>query len=125
MRKHVIKTTDVEIELIEIKTINHNKMAIYLKLINKSTQQEVNLIDVDEEICLNVLKVKIHPRFWGGNVFNWYDSIGFTMASGMNLQSGELREHYENSDIWKEDLDTIRPIIDYLEANYISKRYSR
>ena len=100
-------------------------MAINFQLIDKSTNEPVRLSSIDDEICRNVYNVEPHPRFYGSNVFNWYDTIGFMIASGMSLEDGDnsVRNHYENSDMWKEELPIINQVIDYLQIKYTSRNW--
>lgn len=107
-------------------------MAVNFKLLDKSTLTPISLITVDEEICTKVLQVPTHETFWGGvgeNSFNWYDTIGFMLASGLTLEDTpsegiSVRAHYQQSEIWQEKLPIIEKIIDYLQSKYISKSWS-
>jgi hypothetical protein len=100
-------------------------MAVNFQLIDKSTKEAVRLSLLDDEICKNVYNVDPHPRFYGGDVFNWYDTIGFMIATGMNLEDGDnsVRSYYQTSDIWQEELPIINKVIDYLQTKYTSKSW--
>ena len=100
-------------------------MAINFKLFDNYTGQPVSPITLDENICKEVLNCEPHPKFYGGIVFNWFDTIGYMLASGMRLQDGEnsVRSHYQQSEIWKEELPIIEKIIDYLQTRYIEKSW--
>ena len=111
--------------------VNKNQykiMAVNFKLLDKSTLTPVSLISVDEEICTKVLQAPIHPIFWGGdgeNSFNWYDSIGFMLASGLKLEDEpsegrSVRAYYQQSKAWHKELPIIEKVIDYLQSNYVS-----
>ena len=88
------------------------------ELLDKTTLQAIPLIQVDERICREVLNTEPHSQFWGSTVFNWYDTIGFTIAMGNNLD--QTRQHYTESDMWKEELPFINAIIDFIDKHYIA-----
>lgn len=102
-------------------------MAIYFKLLDKSTGEAVSLPHVDERICEEVYHCKAHHKFWGGHdpepgghTFNWYDTIGFQLASGRTLEDGEgsVREHYAENEMWDAERPVINKVIDFMQANY-------
>jgi hypothetical protein len=103
----------------------NKKMAVNFQLICKSTNEPVKLSSIDDEICRKVYNVEPHERFYGGNIFNWYDTIGFMIATGMSLEDGDnsVRKHYENSELWQEELPIINQVIDYLQDKYTSKSW--
>lgn len=95
------------------------------QLFDKTTKEAVSLNLVDERICREVLNVEPHPRFYGGNVFNWFDSIGFTIAtnSDKHLGSQQLRDHYLKSDMWAEEAPMLEKLLDHMEKNYTSHSF--
>jgi hypothetical protein len=93
------------------------------QLFDRDTNQIVSLSSVDDAICTQVLNTQPHPQFYGGNVFNWFDTIGFMIATGKPLGSQELRDHYLSSDMWAEEAPVIRQILDYLESRYTSHSF--
>ena len=93
------------------------------QLFDKQTNQAVSLIALDESICADVLNTQPHPRFYGGTVFNWFDTIGYMIATGKPLGSQELRDHYLKSDMWAEEAPIISNVLDYLEARYTSHSF--
>jgi len=100
-------------------------MAVYFKLIDKVTDLPVSLSKVDEDICKLILKCEPHDKHYGGDVFNWFDSIGFQLASGKTLEDGKdsVREYYQTSEMWAEELPMIEQIIDYLQSKYTCKSW--
>jgi len=94
------------------------------KLLDKQTKIAVSLSKLDEDICNEVLMVPVHQKKYGGGyvngAFNWFDTIGFMIATGMPLGSEELRNHYLKSDLWSEEAPIISKILDYLETKYTS-----
>lgn len=101
-------------------------MAVNFQLLDKQTGEAVKLVKVDELICTDILKCKPHEKWWGGEVFNWYDSIGFQLAYGKTLEEGEdsIRNYYKNSDMWKEEYPLIDTIISYLQERYNCRSWS-
>jgi len=97
------------------------------KLLDKQTKEAVSLNKIDEDICKEVLGVPVHEKKYGGGYapgsFNWFDTIGFMIATGKPLGSQELRDHYLASDIWAEEAPVIGKILDYLEARYTSHSF--
>lgn len=102
-----------------------DQMALNFQIIDKSTNEPVRLSLLDDEICRNVYNVEPHPKLYGSTVFNWYDTIGFMLATGMSLEDGDnsVRNHYVNSDLWKEELPIINQVIDYLQSKYTSNNW--
>lgn len=94
-------------------------MAYYLRLLDKTSNDAVSLISIDERICREVYNVEPDDTHWGSSVFNWYDTIGFSLSSGMTIK--EVRDHYVTSDIWTEERPMIMQVLDFLEANYVPK----
>ena len=89
-----------------------------------------SLNKIDEEIC-NLLGVEVDSICYGGKPndiksFNWFDTIGFTIATSDEkfLGSQELKDHYTKNSMWnKEEIEKILKIIEYLETNYSSKSF--
>ena len=52
------------------------------QLLDKQTNEAISLNLIDEQICKDVLNVPPHPKFYGGDTFNWFDTIGFQIAMG-------------------------------------------
>ena len=102
-------------------------MAIAFKLIDKTTQEAVSLALVDNEICENVLNIIPDDKIWGGThptlSFDWYNTIGFQIANGLELGSQELRDHYLKSTMWADEAPIISKIIDYLEMRFVSTSF--
>jgi len=71
----------------------------------------VKLTLIDEELCSH-LGVEVHPEYW---VHGWYNSIGLMLAMGKSWD--ECREIFKDSDV-------LLPIIDYLEANFITDAWA-
>jgi hypothetical protein len=97
------------------------------QLLDKQSNEAVSLNKLDEDICKDVLNVPVHEKKYGGGyvkgAFNWFDTIGYHIATGMPLGSQELRDHYLKSDIWAEEAPIISKILDYLEARYYSHSF--
>jgi hypothetical protein len=95
-------------------------MAVNFRLFHKKTNVAVSLVQVDNNICRDVLDCTPHEKWWGGEVFNWYDTIGFQLAYGMTLEDGEgsVRDYYKDSDLWKEEYPMIDKVISYLQEHY-------
>mgnify|MGYP006919530035 FL=1 len=103
-------------------------MAYNFQLIDKTNNEAIELSLVDELICKEVLNVIPHERFYGGsgkNSFNWFDSIGFQIASGRTLENGDnsVRKYYQESEMWKPELPVIEQIIDFLQQKYTTKNW--
>ena len=97
------------------------------KLLDKQTKEAVSLNKIDENICKEVLGIPVHDKKYGGGYvpgsFNWFDTIGFQIATGKPLGSQELRDHYLKSDMWAEEAPVIGKILDHLEARYTSHSF--
>lgn len=93
------------------------------KLLDKQTGEATSLSAIDDSICTEVLNVPTHDRLYGGGFFNWFDTIGFQIATGKPLGSQELRDHYLKSDLWADEAPLISKILDYLEARYTSHSF--
>lgn len=106
-------------------------MALNFQLLDKVTNEPQSLSKVDEIICVECLNVPVHPKKYGGDcnksnhTFNWFDSIGYQIASGKTLEDGDnsVRKYYQESDMWKEELPIIEKIIDFLQSKYITKSW--
>lgn len=100
---------------------------ICFKLYSKETNEAVSLNKLDEDICNEVLNVPVHETKYGGGyvegAFNWFDTIGFQIASGKDLGSQELRDHYLKSDMWAEEAPIVERILNYLEERYRSHSF--
>ena len=101
-------------------------MAVNFQLLDKQTREAVSLSLVDDMICKDVYNCTPHVMHYGGNVFNWYDTIGFQLACGLELEDGEksVREYYKNSELWKEEYPMIDSVISYLQKYYTTKSWS-
>lgn len=95
-------------------------MAYYFQLLDKKTNQPIELTKVDEDICRKVYKCEPHHKFWGGEVFNWYDSIGFQLATGLKLEDGPngVRNYYNKAWSQEEELPLINKVITFMQKNY-------
>lgn len=93
-------------------------MAVNFSLTDKTTKSVVKLLDVDKEICA-LFDIPVHDKDWGGEhgVRNWYDTIGFQLASGKTYD--EIRLHYVKSDLWIDELPWLLKCINYLEQRYV------
>lgn len=91
------------------------------QLLDKETNTPVSLALVDNLICREVYNTEPDKHFYGGNVFNWFDSIGFQIAMGKDL--AQTREYYVNSTMWFDELPHILPVIDYLEQKYTTRSF--
>ena len=99
------------------------------QLLDKQSGEAVSLNSVDESICKEVLNVPVHEHNYGGGyapgAFNWFDTIGYMIATGKPLGSQELRDHYLASDMWAEEAPIIGKILDHLEARFTSRSFYR
>ena len=95
------------------------------QLICKETNEPVSLVSIDEQICKEVYNCGPHPRLYGGTVFNWYDTIGFQLASGKTLEDDEnsVRAYYAANDIWQEELPVINKVLDYLQQRFTARSW--
>jgi hypothetical protein len=106
-------------------------MALNFQLLDKISNTPQSLSLVDEMICKECLNVEVHPNKYGGDwnkskgTFNWFDSIGFQIASGKTLEESDnsVRNYYKSSEIWQEELPIIEKIIDYLQSKYTAKNW--
>ena len=106
-------------------------MALNFQLLDKVTNEPQSLSKIDEIICVECLNVSVHPTQYGGdwnksdNTFNWFDSIGFQIASGKTLEDSDnsVKKHYQESDMWKKELPIIEKIIDFLQSKYTTKNW--
>lgn len=80
----------------------------------------VSLSKVDEEIC-SLLNIPVHNRFYGNGEVNWFDTIGYMIATSNDLQLGvpELRDKMKD---WELDKRFFQAL-DYLEENYTSTSF--
>ena len=105
------------------------------QLFKKGTYDAVSLNRLDEDICRQILNCEPHPRRYGGDVFNWFDSIGFIIAtnSDCSLGSQELKDKINDwfplddqdrqdpRDI--EDANNARKVLAYLEEHFASTAF--
>lgn len=102
-------------------------MPNYFILIDKKTSQQSPLQEVDDRICREVYNCEPHPKKWGASVFDWYNTIGFSLAMGKTLEDGSksVRKYYQET--WKEsweeepELKLMNKVIDFLQENYTVK----
>lgn len=103
-------------------------MAHYIQFLDKETKQANLLNNIDKAICTNVLQCEVHPEYYGGLVFDWFNSIGFQLTQGKVLkdnQENSVRNHYKESEIWQDELHIINKIIDYMQEHYVIKTWYR
>ena len=101
-------------------------MPNHFQLIDKKTNKPVSLKEIDEEIC-DLIGVEVHPKFYGGDLYNWFDIIGFQIAMGKPLGSKELRNYVtdDSPNGWSADhVARGRLVLDYLENVYTSKAWA-
>lgn len=97
-------------------------MALNFQLFDKETNTAQSLSLVDERICKEVLDTPVHEKLYGGgyqtdNAFNWFDSIGFQLATGKTYD--EVLAHYEGQpEYWGKEMPVIRKVVEFLRANY-------
>lgn len=91
------------------------------QLLDKTSNEPVSLSLVDEQICKEVYKTKPHAKWYGGDVFNWFDSIGFQIAMGKSLP--QVREYYNTNPLWEEERIYINPALNYIEEHYNARSY--
>jgi hypothetical protein len=101
-------------------------MAVNFQLLDKQTGEAVKLVLVDELICRDVLKCEPHEKWWGGEVFDWYNTIGFQLAYGKTLEDGydSVRKHFLNSELWLQEYPVIDSIISHLQDKYNCRSWS-
>lgn len=90
-------------------------MAQYFQLLDNNSQTAVPLHEVDRLIC-ELLETPVHERYYGGDVFNWFDTIGYQISCGKTLD--EVLEYYTTSDIWQEELPVITKVIELLKEKF-------
>lgn len=97
-------------------------MAIYFQLLDITTNEAVGLSDVDTKVCTH-MNIDTHPRYYGGGVYNWYDTIGFKLAEGYTLEdsNNSVWNYYNESEMWEEERSWLLPIISFLQTNYKCK----
>ena len=96
------------------------------QLIDKVTGKPESLSFIDDRICKEVYKCEPHPRHFGGTVLNWYDTIGFQLATGKILDDNSensVRKYYQESETWKEELPIFEEVISFLQENYTDKSW--
>lgn len=100
-------------------------MAVNFQLLDKQTNEPVSLSLIDDMICKELYKRKPHPRYYGGGVLNWYDTIGFQLAYGKSLEDGDnsVREYYKTSDMWAEEYPIIDSVISFLQERFTKKSW--
>ena len=100
-------------------------MALYFKLLDKQTKEPISLSLLDEKICKEVYETEPHPTWYGGNIFNWFDTIGFQLASGLTLEDGDnsVRHYYKHNEMWIEEFPIIEKVIDYLQKHFICQSW--
>ena len=98
-------------------------MSVKFQLLSKKTNEPVSLNQVDTEIC-NLLDIPVHPKRYGGDLYNWYNLIGFQIAVGKPLGSKELRDYV--TDRWLGDtwVKTGHIVLNYLENTYTSEAWA-
>lgn len=99
------------------------------QLFKKGTYNAVKLGELDDIICREVLKCEPHPKFYGGDKFNWFDSIGFIIATTNDCELGSdklkdkvLKEWFPNTE---DSIYHVRAknVLEYLEENYSSTAF--
>ena len=74
-----------------------------------------------------LLNVCIHPKFYGGEEYNWFNIIGFQIAMGLPLGSQGLRDYVTDTSPngWTADYAAKgRLVLDYLENTYTSRAWA-
>ena len=98
-------------------------MANNFQLFPKGSNTAARLFDIDEEICTKVLNVPVHEKVYGGSGegrFDWFNTIGYLIASGRKLGSEELRLKVAE---WTENDPIGVKVLAYLEENYYSESF--
>jgi len=99
-------------------------MANNFQLFPKGSNTAARLFDIDEEICTKVLNVPVDAKNYGGahskNSFDWFNTIGYLIASGRKLGSEELRLKVAE---WTENDPIGVKVLQYLEDNYTSNSF--
>lgn len=92
----------------------------------KVTKKPVAINQIDKEICM-LLNVCVHPKFYGGDKYNWFNIIGFQIAMGKPLGSQELRDYVTDTSFngWdREYAEMGRLVLNYLENTYTSRAWA-
>lgn len=104
---------------------------VCFQLFRKRTGEPVLIEEVDQEICLKVLSVPVHPKFYGGGErfggFNWYDSIGWAIAHfNWALGTSSLRAFFLD-DPYMDDEEKVKvtKVLDYMEIEFESHSFAR
>lgn len=95
------------------------------QLLDKQTKEPQSLNTIDEEIC-KLMGVQVHPKHYGDGIYNWFDTIGFQLATGKDLDDNSpnsVREYYKSSEMWTEELPWLEKIITYLQSKYTDKSF--
>ena len=98
-------------------------MANNFQLFPKGSNTAARLFDIDEQICTKVLNVPVHEKVYGGSGegrFDWFNTIGYLIASGRKLGSEELRLKVAE---WTENDPIGVKVLAYLEENYYSESF--
>ena len=95
-------------------------MASNFQLFPKGSNIAARLFDIDEEICTKVLNVPVHEKVYGGSGFDWFNTIGYLIASGRKLGSEELRLKVDE---WTDNDPIGVKVLAYLEENYSSESF--
>ena len=96
------------------------------QLIEKATGKPAKLSLIDDILCKEVYNCEPHPKFYGGNIFDWFESIGFQLAMGRTLDDKSdksVRKYYQGSDVWADELPMIEKTIDYLQQHYTEESW--
>lgn len=104
------------------------------QLFPKNSTEAVSLNKLDEDICTEVLNLPVHPKDYGAGKYNWFDDIGYKIAtkSSHYLGSYALRRYYlkqivlakQNNDYsWLRYNLWMYKILMYLEENYTSRSF--
>lgn len=98
-------------------------MANNFQLFPKGSNTAARLFDIDKEICTKVLNITVHEKVYGGSGegrFDWFNTIGYLIASGRELGSEELRLKVAE---WTENDPIGVKVLAYLEENYSSESF--
>lgn len=89
-------------------------------LTRKGEDSPTPLSTIDKEIC-NLLNVEVHPRFYCTEC-NWFDTIGFFIATGIPLHSEQMMQKIV--DHCNGFLDTFLKVLRYLRDNYTDDAFA-
>ena len=89
------------------------------RLLEKGTQTAKSLNSIDTEICEKVLHVEVHPKWYGGGEFNWFDTIGLLLACGKSLNP-ESDDYILKDETYGE---TFVKVVNYLSERYDSDSF--